>query len=116
MLGEFGWELVEARTIEQLWVAEIWLIRSSWSPTDCEVFLSFETDPEGPSNNFSKDWFVRPSRSRPFDWFAEDAPGTDENIHSRGAIPSLSTKKETHLAELFKELADMRNEFVLHSK
>ena len=112
MLGSFGWELVEARTIRQLWVAELWLLRSTWSPTHCELYLTFEIDPQRPSGDFTKEWFARPSLSRPYDWFVENSCEAHEEISERSPVSFLSTVKDKDLRRLFNALAEMRNKFV----
>ena len=97
MLGSSGWELAEARTIGQLWIAEIWLLRSTWSPVNFEVYLTFEVDAQGSSTEFGKEWFVRPSVSRPYDWFTEDSSEATEAVAHRDPISYLATAKDSDL-------------------
>ena len=107
-LREFGWELVEARTIAELWIGEIWLIKSIWSPTDCTVYLTFEIDGQAGPRDVSQIWAVNASLSRPEDWLAEG--GTE--IERGGSTGNLSIAKEKHLDKLFDELENLRNRFV----
>lgn len=112
LLSEFGWELVEARPITYLWVAEIWLIRSTWSPRDCMAYLTFEIDPQADPSDLSRVWAVKASLTRPVDW-ATDEP--EDGAVPDGAILTLPIQKEKHLNSFAGELAKIRDEFVLHS-
>ena len=51
LFPEYGWELVEAQVPNYDWIAEIWLIKSVWTPTDCYVFISFDVDPQWEDRN-----------------------------------------------------------------
>ena len=114
MLGTFGWELVEARTVAELWVAEIWLVRSTWSPTDCHAYLTFEIDGECDSRDVSKVWAIKASLSRPDDWFTENRLGTgNDDIDIKVSTGNLSIQKEKYLDELFSELANLREKFAV---
>jgi len=110
MLAEFGWELIEARTVAELWVAEIWLIKSTWSPIDCRAYLTFEIDGEGDSRDVSKVWATKASLSRPDDWSMD---ADDNPIAAEGSTGNLSIQKDKYLKELFGELANLREKFVL---
>ena len=46
LFDKHGWELIETQIPNYDWIAEIWVIKSTWSPTDCYVFISFEVDPQ----------------------------------------------------------------------
>ena len=105
MLQEFGWELIEARTIAKLWVGEIWLIRSSWSPTSCDVYLTFEIDGQADQSDISQTWAVTASVSRPDDWLAEEG----DDVQPGYSTGRISIAKEKHLDRLFDELANLRN-------
>ena len=60
-----GWTVVAVeRPFEhEWWAAEIWLLRSLWSPTDARLHLVFLTDPMDASNV----WAVGVSPDRPAD-------------------------------------------------
>jgi hypothetical protein len=111
LLSEFGWELVEARPIAYLWVAEIWLIRSTWSPRNCMAYLTFEIDPQADPSDVSRVWAVKASLSRPLDW-ATDEPG--DGTIADSAILTLPIAKEKHLESFAGGLAKIRDEFALH--
>lgn len=111
MLADLGWEVIEERAIANLWIAEIWLIRSAWSPTDCEVYLTFEIDPEVESRDVEKVWAVSPSLSRPYDWFTENSLAVPVAVDRQGVVGSRSIAKEKYLEELFAELSNLRDEF-----
>lgn len=113
LLTESGWELVEARPIASLWVAEIWLIRSTWSPLNCMAYLNFEIDPQADPSDVSRVWAVKASLSRPLDW-ATDEPGDDTVANS--AILTLPIAKEKHLGSFADGLAKIRVEFALQVK
>ena len=116
MLNQFGWELVEKRTIANLWIAEIWMLKSVWSPTGCSVYLTFEIDSECDSRDVSRVWAAHPSLSRPYDWNTETVGSPEDGVVKRGPVGSFGIRKEKHLSALFAELANLRNAFLVNSK
>jgi hypothetical protein len=116
MLDDFGWELVEARTIAQLWVAEIWLIRSTWSPTECVVYLTFAIDPQSDARDSSKVWAVNASLERPEDWFTENGSPSEACFSPKSSTGNLLVGKEKYLHELFGQLANLRDNVLSRSQ
>lgn len=70
LFDKYGWELIESQIPTDWWIAEIWLIKSNWSPTDCYVFLSFRVDEQledKTKRNFNV-WAINMSLSQPLNW------------------------------------------------
>lgn len=71
LFGKFGWELIETQIPNNnIWIAEIWLIKSIWSPTDCCVFIRFLVDDQWEDRTRMKYgvWAVSLSLKQPYDW------------------------------------------------
>ena len=113
LLPEFGWVLVEARTIAYLWVAEIWLIQSTWSPNDCRAYLTFEIDGQYDSRDLSHVWAIRVSISRPDDWAVDEELFSEDVSDWEGSTRILPITKEKDLESFFAGLAMLRNEFAV---
>ncbi|HXG84660.1 MAG TPA: hypothetical protein VNI84_11590 [Pyrinomonadaceae bacterium] len=73
LFDRYGWQLIDSQVSSVWWIVEIWLIKSIWSPTECNVFLSFIVDEE---------WFDRATAisnvnriiatvNKPVDWITE---------------------------------------------
>lgn len=72
LFSQNGWELVETREMDDRWYVEMWLIKSTWSPTDCLIFFTFETDPElyKPTGRPTA-YKIGATLKKPIDWLAE---------------------------------------------
>lgn len=70
LFDRHGWELVETHVPEDWWIAEVWLINSTWSPTDCYIFISFLVDPQWEDRTRRKAgvWAISLSLKQPEDW------------------------------------------------
>ena len=55
LFDKHGWELIETQIPNYDWIAEIWAIKSAWSPTDCYVFISYWVDDQWEDRNRKKD-------------------------------------------------------------
>lgn len=55
LFDKHGWELIEAQIPNYDWIAEIWAVKSTWSPTDCYVFISYWVDDQWEDRNRKKD-------------------------------------------------------------
>ena len=113
LLDKHGWELVEARTLNHHWYVEQWLIRSTWSPTDCHVFLNFETDPQLPVV-YEKPvaYVIIASLQKPVYWMGETEPeiAKNEPFDDRAYL-YLGRNIERKIPEFFNDLANMRQKF-----
>ena len=111
-----GWELVETRKFDDIAVIQMWLIKSTWSPRDCFVFLSFETDPQ--------DWYLQrkgekprvarvvATLKKPLDWLAESASEFEKNdVFEDKAYLYFGGSAEKKIPDLGKDLAEMRQKF-----
>ncbi len=114
-----GWELIESRTILHLWVAEIWQIKSVWSPTDCVVYLTFEIDFQANPKDASKVDQVKASLRRPIDWFVEqntvDVTQLDEHEYNSASV-FLGRGRVKNLDEFILHVASLRHEFEILGK
>lgn len=67
-LEQSGWQRVEPPdgTLDW-WADEVWLLRSAWSPQECQVFLTFVVDPQwsGPRSKGQGVWAVIASINKP---------------------------------------------------
>ena len=104
-----GWEVAEVRTFAELWVDEIWLIRSTWSPAGFEVYLTFEIDGQASPRDTSSVWAINASVVKPTDW-SGDGKGDPGHQPSTGANNiNLPITKEKHLESFVEGLDDLRN-------
>jgi hypothetical protein len=105
---KYGWELVETQISTDWWIAEIWLIKSTWSPTDCYVFLSFRVDEEledKTKRNFNV-WSIKLSLNQPLQW-QNDNFGIDTSDDFYEEI-LIKRNFEKRIIEFFEELAKLR--------
>lgn len=51
LLDKYGWELIETRIPEDRFIAEIWMVKSTWSPIDCSVAIDYVVDPQWTDSN-----------------------------------------------------------------
>lgn len=113
LLDKYGWELVETRTLDHRWYVEQWLIKSTWSPTDCYVFLNFETDPQTYSTDAKPvaDIIIA-SLQKPVYWMGETELQFEKNEpFDDRAYLNLGRNIEKHIPQFFKELANLRQRF-----
>jgi hypothetical protein len=108
-LAGSGWEIAEVRTYAEHWVDEIWLVRSTWSPTDFEVYLTFEIDGQSRSRDTSSVWAINASLSKPIDWSGDGKGDKDERASTGTYSIHLPITKEKHLESLVAGLDDLRN-------
>lgn len=115
LLDRHGWELVATKKLSNHWIIGQWLIKSSWSPTDCHVFLTFEIDPQMTASQTSEVWGVSASLRRPSDWFIDYPLEFDAEIESRGGdgigLTRVGRRWEKYLPAFFDELASLRQKF-----
>jgi len=117
LFDKFGWELIETQNPNNDWIAELWLIKSIWSPTDCYIFLSFDVDPQWTDRtrkNFGV-WAVTASLIQPYDWRKEDSnqvfePKFEENKQYEAQI-TLGRRWERNIPKFFEELANLRSKY-----
>jgi hypothetical protein len=100
-LSESGWMVLEKETSNlDWWAAEIWAVKSSWSPQDCLIYLTFLVDPqwEGERKATEGIWAVKASVDRP------------KQGHQNGEIiMSLGRGWEKRLRGFLQELTQIRN-------
>lgn len=108
LFGKYGWELVESQVPVNFWVAEIWLLKSLWSPTDCYVFIEFEVDPmcEERKNKEQHVWAINISLKPPQDW-QNNSNDIQSSDNEKDQI-TISTHFETRLSEIFDSLNNFR--------
>jgi hypothetical protein len=112
-----GWELIESQNPNNDWIAELWLIKSTWSPTDCRIFLSFDVDPQWTDRtrkNFGV-WAATISLNQPYDWNEENNNGKfetslEENRQIEARI-TLGRRWERNIPKFFEELANLRSKY-----
>lgn len=113
-LTAHGWKVAEIRNVSYLWVAEIWKVQSTWTPTNCYVYLSFESDFHHNANDFSKIAWLRAYPYPPVDWLgdsnADDHWKERENSNRLTASVPIGRRRDKYLKEFFSDLARMRNE------
>ena len=75
--------MVETQIPNYAWIAEIWLIKSLWTPIDCYVFISFEVDPqcEDLTKRAKGVWTINLSLKQPYYW--QDDEESNEGQHVR---------------------------------
>lgn len=103
-----GWEILEIRDISYLWVAEIWKIKSIWSPTDFVVYLSFQADPHDGPNEFTKVRWLHASPVPPVDW-AQDISGRESLKSNIGHSTVIGKNQEKYIGEFLDRLDRLRN-------
>ena len=67
-LGQHGWRRAEdAPEPPDWWADEVWVLESTWPPTECRVYLVFVVDPqwEGPRERGQGVWAVSASLDCP---------------------------------------------------
>ncbi|CAN5303377.1 hypothetical protein BH20ACI1_BH20ACI1_01900 [soil metagenome] len=111
LFDKYGWELIETQIPNYYWIAEIWLIKSTWSPTDCYVFISFEVDPQWEDRTRKKDgvWAIIISLEQSQNWQA-DKINIDIQDKENFQIP-IRTKFEKRIPEIFDTLNYLRLKF-----
>lgn len=111
LFDKYGWELVETQIRNNDWIAEIWIIKSTWSPTDCYVFISFEVDPQWEDRARMKAgvWAINLSLEQPQNWQNDNINIgiLDEEIYQ---IP-IRTHFEKRIPEIFDSLNYLRLKF-----
>ena len=109
VLAASGWEVAEVRTYAEHWLDEIWLIRSTWSPTDFEVYLTFEIDGQAAPRDTSSVWAITASLSKPIDWSSDERDDTVPRTSTEANSVSLPIAKEKHLESFVEGLDDLRS-------
>jgi hypothetical protein len=108
LFDKYGWELIETQIPSEWWVAEIWLVKSIWSPTDCYVFLSFRVDEQledKTKRNFNV-WSIKLSLNQPLNWRDDNFDiDTSDDFYEEISIKRNFKKRIT---EFFEELAKLR--------
>ena len=111
LFDKYGWELIETQIRNNDWIAEIWVIKSTWSPTDCYVFISFEVDPQWEDRGRMKAgvWAINLSLEQPQNWQNDNINIgiLDEEIYQ---IP-IRTHFEKRIPEIFDSLNYLRLKF-----
>ncbi len=111
LFDKYGWELMETQIPTDWWIAEIWLIKSTWSPTDCYIFLAFLVDDQlqdKTQRNFAV-WVVTVSLKQPHSW-RNDKINIDMQDEEYFEIP-IKTKFEKRIPEIFDSLNYLRLKF-----
>lgn len=65
-IAEAGWRVETVEDGGEWWYRELWHLKSTWSPQNCEAFLFFLVDPHDDSRN-PKICAVQASATRPSD-------------------------------------------------
>jgi len=108
LFGKYGWNLVESQIPLNFWVAEIWLLKSVWTPTDCYVFIEFEVDPmcEERKNKEQHVWAINISLKQPQDW--RNDSNAIQSLNNEKDQITIRTHFETRLSEIFDSLNNFR--------
>lgn len=101
-LIDSGWTVLEQETsTPDWWAAETWILKSSWSPQNCRLYLTFLVDPqwEGERKESQGIWALKASLVKPTQWQEQD-----------GEIAlSLGRGWEEQLSEFMQSVAKLRN-------
>lgn len=112
-LAANGWEVVEVREIDHRWFVELWLIKSLWSPTDCQIFFIFETDPQAykPTGKLAA-YNIPATLRKPADWLEDSKEQFEKNdpFDDRTYL-FLGKNIEKRMPEFLNDLAGMRQKF-----
>ena len=111
LFSEYGWELVETQTPNDGWIAEVWLIKSIWTPIDCYVFISFVVDSQWEDRNNKKEGvrFVSLSLEQP-DFWRNDNFQIDLTDEERINV-YIKPHFEKQISEMFESLNNLRLKF-----
>lgn len=108
LFDQYGWELIETQIPTDWWIAEIWLIKSIWSPTDCYVFLSFNVDEQledKTKRNFNV-WEIKISLQQSLNWRDDNFDiDTKDDFYEE---VSIKRNFEKRITEFFDGLAKLR--------
>lgn len=111
LFPQFGWELIETQTPNDNWIIEVWLIKSTWTPTNCYVFISFDVDPHGQVRNRKREnfWDLNLTLNQPDYWNIDglDAGVRDDKVFSF----FLRTHFEKNIPEIIDSLNELRIRF-----
>jgi hypothetical protein len=111
---KYGWELVENQIPDDRWTAEIWLIKSIWSPINCYAFLSFVVDPhfhnisrlQNTATRNENVWSIGISSMQPPTWRNDDFDiDASDDFYEEIFI---NRKWEKRVPEFFEALAKLR--------
>ena len=101
-MARAGWAL-ENREFSDLewWADELWLIRSTWRPTDYRLFLTFLVDPSHEGNRAKGQavWSLGASREKP-----DLTRGLEFLVEV-----SLKTKFKERIKQFVEEFSELRN-------
>ena len=108
-----GWELVKVIQPTDNWIADFWIIKSLWSPTDCKVYVLFLVDPQyGNIGNLSKEeaklnvWEVLFSLKNPTELGYLEFLIEDERFSAL-----IKSQWEKQIPEIIEGLEKLRNNF-----
>ena|SRR5215813_8697866 len=88
-LAKGGWRVEAVQDGDAWWCREWWRLRSTWSPTTTEAYLSFLVDPDNRSRT-PKIWAVRASGTPPSQRMDAEGEHTLSFSKSwRGELPTL---------------------------
>ena len=110
LFSKHGWELIESQVPTDWWIAEIWLIKPTWSPTDCYVFLSYDVDEQledKTKRNFAV-WSIKLSLKQPDYWHEKMNINTQDEEYLE--IP-IKRKWEKRIPKIFESLNYLRLKF-----
>ena len=111
LFSKYGWKLVETQVPNDDWIAEVWLIKSVWTPIDCYVFISYEVDPQWEDRNRKKEgvWAINIMLEQPDYWNNDriDIIVQDNEIFTIHIKP----KFEKRISEVFDILKNLRSRF-----
>lgn len=112
LFDKHGWELIETQIPNYHWIAEIWLIKSIWSPTNCCVFISFEVDPEWTDRASRNDgvWAIKISLEQPQNWQTGKIV-IDVHDKENFQIPIKTHFEKKRISEIFDTLDYLRLKF-----
>ena len=100
-LNSAGWTIegVEESDLEW-WADEIWTLRSTWSPIDFVLYLTFLVDPmhDGPRRKGEAVWAIGASKSLP----------TDRTNAEGDVTVSIKNKFDKKLPAFVEEIGELR--------
>jgi hypothetical protein len=112
LLDKHGWEVVERKNVANHWIVDQWLIKSTWTPTDCHVYLTFEIDPQLLPKDSQDVWGIAAGLYKPQDCFIEYLPEVQVIVESRNPVYLHTGRRwEKYLPEFFGGLAELRTLF-----
>jgi hypothetical protein len=116
LFEKHGWELVETWIPEEFWVAEIWILKSAWSTTECFAAMNYVVDPQWIDKNNKQlgvpSVAVSLTQSHYLKYELQIEADAKFEFHSDAFIEIyIRPNLEKNIPKIFEELANLRQKF-----